>query len=68
MVVLFISFFMATKTTTLTPPSLSAVLKSNTVQSAPQTNTSTPSTTNTQATTTYTLPPEPVRGNPKYTE
>ena len=35
MFILLISFFMVTKTTTLAPPSLSAVLKSNTIQSAP---------------------------------
>lgn len=43
MVVLFISLFMATKTTTLAPPSLSTVLQSNTIQSAPVSNTNTAS-------------------------
>ena len=47
MVVFLISFFMATKTTTLAPPSLSQVLKSNTIQSAPVASTSTPTTTST---------------------
>jgi hypothetical protein len=35
MSILLISLLMVTKTTTLAPPSLSTVLKSNTIQSAP---------------------------------
>ena len=41
MFIFLISFFMVTKTTTLAPPSLSTVLKSNTIASAPVASTST---------------------------